>query len=514
MDAGIGSWLAIRAAQNGTKIALVDGPSGARTTYAELQQRSVELAGSLFRAGVRQGDRVALLSTNRPAFMEVVFGVAKLGAILVPLNYRLSPAELAYMLADSGAGTLFVSPDLADLAAKALQHDDVRVSRTIELGSASTAHEPLPDFVTEGEFCGADVAERDVCMIMYTSGTTGRPKGAMLTHGNMLWNAINILSAEGGLLHSDITLSVAPLFHIGGMGAFMLPSLYLGCTVVIIGQFDPVQALEIMERERVSVTFMVPAMWSAIMHTRQIESFDSSNIRYVHSGGAPCPIPILRFFRERGWPFFEAFGMTETSPTCTVLGAGHTISHAGSIGRPLQHVECRIVDDTDQEVADETAGELLIRGRNVFIGYWGMPRESAAALRGGWFHTGDLAKRDGDGFITLVDRKKDMIISGGENVYPIEVERVLTEHPHVADVAVIGVPSEQWGETVMAVIVAKENSAPDPDELIEFCRCHLARYKAPRQVKLVSELPRNATGKLLKRVLRECYAGTEVQLYR
>lgn len=503
MDAGIGGWIVRHAQQRGDKAALIDGPTGALTTYAELEQRTGDLAASLYHAGVRRGDRIALLSTNSPAFMEAVFAVARLGAILVPLNYRLAADELGYILQDSGAMMLFVSPELTDAAGAALDLPAIPVRRTVVLGPATARFESVDDFVTDEPFHGADVAERDVCMIMYTSGTTGHPKGAMLTHENMLWNAVNMLSAGEGLRRTDVTLSAAPLFHIGALGIFTLPLLYTGGTVATVGQFDPAQTLEIMQREQVTVMFLVPAMWAAVMRTPGVEDFDARHIRCAISGGSPCPLPVIRFFRDKGWRFMEGFGLTETAPVSTVLEADHVTDKAGSIGRPVMHEQCRIVDDADRDVTDDTIGELLIRGPNVFVGYWGKPRETAQALRGGWFYTGDLARRDAEGFISIVDRKKDMVISGGENIYPVEVERVLIEHDAVTDVAVIGVPDDKWGETVMAVIVAESDSSPDPQALIAFCRERLAGYKTPKHVEIVDELPRNATGKLLKRTLRQ-----------
>ena len=519
MDQGIGGWISARAMRNGAAVALVDGGSGQRTTYTELEERTNALAGALYRSGVRHGDRVALLATNSPTFLEVVFAVAKAGAVCVPLNFRLSPAELSYILSDSGAATLFVSAGLAKLATAALAGEGVRVTRTIALSTTEEdahPHESLTAFVDEADadFYGADVSERDLCMIMYTSGTTGRPKGAMLTHSNMLWNAINMISAGEGLLSSDVTLSAAPLFHIGAMGIFTLPLIYLGGTVVTIEQFDPAVTLEIMQRERATVMFLVPVMWSALTRCPEIDTFDPSHLRWVISGGSPCPIPVLEFFGQRGWTLMEGFGLTETAPTCTVLDAEHVLEKAGSIGRAVRHVECRLVDEGDRDVAVGDVGELLLRGRNVFIGYWGLPQQTAQALRGGWFYTGDLGRVDHDGFITLVDRKKDMIISGGENVYPIEVERVLTEHPQVADVAVIGLPDAKWGETVMAVIVPEPDAEVDGPALIEWCRHRLAHFKAPRSIEVVAELPRNATGKLLKRTLREQYTGSTTSLHR
>jgi fatty-acyl-CoA synthase len=259
---------------------------------------------------------------------------------------------------------------------------------------------------------------------------------------------------------------------------------------------------------------MVPAMWAALSEAPDFDRHDLSCIQFVLCGGAPCPIPVIEFYRGHGWSFLEGFGMTEASPNTLLLDGEFVISHAGSVGRPFMHVDVRIVDGEDHDVAIGQVGELVLRGPNLFAGYWGLPAETAEAMRGGWFHTGDLGRADQDGFVTLVDRKKDMIISGGENVYPIEVEQVLFRHPGVADVAVIGAPDERWGETVVAVVVAVSGARPDGDELIAHSRENLAHFKCPRRVEFVAELPRTATGKVLKRELRRLYTGSDTTVHR
>jgi fatty-acyl-CoA synthase len=311
-----------------------------------------------------------------------------------------------------------------------------------------------------------------------------------------------------------VTLSVAPLFHIGALGIYSLPLLYLGGTVVTIDRFDPEVTLELMDREGVTVQFLVPTMWNAVMHSPRISQFDASRIRWVMTGGAPCPLSVITFFTERGWPFLEGFGLTETSPTCTVMDSRRVLDKAGSVGRPLRHVECRVVADDGSDVRDGRPGELLVRGPNVFSGYWQLPDATSSALADGWFHTGDVAVRDNEGFYTIVDRKKDMIITGGENVYPVEVERVLTDMPDLADVAVIGVPDETWGERVLAVVVPEPGGTVEPDDVVAFCRDRLAHYKCPRRVEFVDQVPRNATGKILKGVLRAEFGGTAAALTR
>jgi fatty-acyl-CoA synthase len=350
---------------------------------------------------------------------------------------------------------------------------------------------------------------------MYTSGTTGVPKGAVLTHDNMLWNAVNMLSAGPGIASTDVTIAAAPLFHIGALGLSALPLLYAGGTVVVVPSFDPAGFLDLLAAERVTTQFLVPAMWAALTRVPDLGDRAFPALRWAISGGAPCPLPVIERFLALGWTFTEGFGMTELSPAALFLDTADVVTHAGSVGRPFLHVDARLLDDVGQDVGVGEVGELVLRGPTVFAGYWNRPAETAEVMRAGWFHSGDLGVRDAQGFVTLVDRRKDMIITGGENVYPVEVEQVLHRHPGVGDVAVVGVGDPQWGESVVAVVVAADPGAPPAaEELIAFTRERIAHFKAPRRVEFVDELPRNATGKLLKRVLRERFAGSAAAVSR
>ena len=512
MDRGIGQWVTKRAFLNGQRTAFVGGDTS--FTFSDVEQRTNQVAASLLRLGVRKGDRVAVLLVNSVEFMEVLLGCAKIGAITVPINVRLASPEIGYILADSGADVFVFHEQLAEAAVGALVEPGVRVRHSVQVGGAAADGEIFyPDLLTSGapEPLDSDVDGRDPAFIMYTSGTTGRPKGVILTHDNLLWNAVNVLSTEQGVHGSDVTVAVAPMFHIGGLGVHTLPLLYVGGTSVILPSFDPVATLRAMAENRTTVQFMVPAMWSALTQVPNFDSYDLSALRMAMGGGAPVPLTIIDFMRQRGVPFTEGFGMTETAPMVSVLDAANVTTRAGSIGRVAMHVDARIVDADDRDVPVDTVGELLVRGPNVFVGYWMKPEATAEAFRGGWFHTGDLGRIDADGYITLVDRKKDMIISGGENVYPIEVEQVLFRHSGVLDAAVIGGPDEKWGECVVAVVVADPTAeqVPGADELIAWCRERLAHFKCPREVHLMAELPRNATGKLLKTELRKRFTGVE-----
>jgi acyl-CoA synthetase (AMP-forming)/AMP-acid ligase II len=508
-------WPTRRAFLSGDRTALISGDR--RISYSELDRRTDQLARAFREQGLRQGDRVAGLLVNSTAFLETMLATAKLGAVFVPMNVRLAPPEVSYLLADSGADAFVWSAPLAPVARAALTGDGVRVRTRVmvdgELGDGEVDFEQL---LSSGEprAVGTDVAGSDLSCLMYTSGTTGRPKGAMLTHDNHLWNVVNTLSFGRGLRETDVTVTVAPMFHIGGLGVHTLPLLYVGGTNAIFPSFDPAQTLAAMAAERATVQFMVPAMWAALTAVPDFDSHDLSALELAVTGGAPCPLPVLEFFQGKGLPFQEGFGMTETAPLVSVLDADHVKEKAGSIGRAAFHVDARIVDENDRDVPTHDVGELVVRGPNVFTGYWGRPDATAEAFRGGWFHTGDLGRMDEEGFITLVDRKKDMIITGGENVYPIEVEQVLYRHPAVREVAVVGIPDPRWGETPVAVVALMDGAQLTADDLLGYARERLAHFKCPTRMEIVPELPRNATGKVLKTTLRKEFGGRAESVQR
>ncbi|HEY3681888.1 MAG TPA: long-chain fatty acid--CoA ligase [Streptosporangiaceae bacterium] len=509
MDHGIGHWATRQAFLAGDRVALVSGER--QITYAEFDARTSALARALVGLGVRRFDRVALLAPNSPEFMETLFACAKLGAICVPVNFRLGPSEIAHILADSGADTLVTHTEFAETAARAAAEPGVRLRHTLAFGGpAPEGALPYADVLASGDRATLEmaVAEGDVHAIMYTSGTTGRPKGAMLTHANTIANARNASMMGRGLNADDVTVTAAPMFHIGGLGVHSLPFVQLGAANVVHARFDPAAMLADMARHRVTVQFLVPAMWAAVMRVPDFDAYDLSALKLAVSGGAPTPLTVIDFFQAHGIPFQEGFGMTETAPAVSMLDADHVKEKAGSIGRPLFHVEARIVDPADRDCPADTVGELVLRGANIFAGYWMLPEATAEAFRGGWFHTGDLGRVDDDGYITLVDRKKDMIITGGENVYPVEVEQVLYRCDGVAEAAVIGLPDDHWGESVTAVVALEADASPDADALIAYARDRLAHFKCPNRVEFVDALPRNATGKVLKTELRRRYGGS------
>ncbi|MDI3326927.1 MAG: o-succinylbenzoate--CoA ligase [Alicyclobacillaceae bacterium] len=500
MASGIGRWLTRREEWSGNKLALIYGER--RLTYRELNRRVNRLANALNEMGVRQGDRVAGLLPNGNEILEIMFACAKLGAIFVPVNFRLTAEEVRYVLEDSASRSFFYHRSLAPVA-EPLRETCPQILHRVCVGGEGPGeieYESLLERASDAE-PDRDVSLEQVHLMMYTSGTTGKPKGAMLTHANTTWNVVNTLGRLP-VTDEEVTLTVAPLFHIGAMNILTTPVLYRGGTVVIHDRFDPVQVLETIEREKITSLFMVPSMWLALLQVPGVDRYDLRSLRLAVSGGAPCPIPVIERFQERGVPFFEGYGMTETSPSVCILEGTDALRKRGSVGKPLMHVDVRIVDDAGRDVPVGEVGELLVRGPTVTIGYWNRPAETREALRGGWLHTGDLARMDDEGFLYIVDRKKDMIISGGENVYPAEVEQVLYRHPKIREVAVVGAPDEKWGETVKAVVALKEGETITLEEIQRFCEGKLARYKVPRLLEIVDALPRNAAGKVLKTALR------------
>ncbi|MFG2497600.1 long-chain fatty acid--CoA ligase [Streptomyces sp. NPDC048441] len=500
---GIGSWPARRARKTPHRTAFRYEDS--TISYGELHTRTTQLARALRESGVRRGDRIAYLGPNHPAFLETFFAAGMLGAVFVPLNTRLAAPELAHQLTDSGAGTLVHAPahtqaavQLHDLAPAVRTYVEVGPAYAELLATAAAGTDPLDEPVT-GD---------DVSIIMYTSGTTGRPKGAMLTHANLTWNAVNVL-VDADLTSDTIALVTAPLFHTAGLNMLTLPVLLKGGTCVLVESFDADATLGLVERHGVTAMFGVPTMYEQMVRRPRWRTADLASLRVLMCGGAPVPAPLIAAYAERGLVFQQGYGMTEASPGVLFLDAEHAVSKAGSAGVPHFFTDVRVVrpDLTDADPGE--AGEVLVRGPHVMPGYWGLPQESAAVFADGWLRTGDAARQDADGYVTIADRLKDMIISGGENIYPAEVESALLAHPDVVDCAVIGVPDEKWGEVPRAVIVAREGAAPEPDALLASLVGHLAKYKIPKSLVVAAELPRTASGKLRKPELRRRYGSRQ-----
>ncbi|TDV55389.1 fatty-acyl-CoA synthase [Actinophytocola oryzae] len=468
------------------RVAVVHGNE--TLTYRMLHERATRVAHALTALGVGGGDRIAYLGPNEPAFLETLFGTGMIGGIFVPLNTRLAPPELAYILADSGTKVLVHAPSHAERAA-ALQVPRVLDRETYERLLAEAPTTPVDE----------PVDEDDVALVMYTSGTTGRPKGAALSHANIHWNTVNLL-IDVDLAGDEVTLVNAPMFHVAALNQTVLPTLLKGGRVVL-DSFDPVRTLATIAHHRVTYLFGVPAMFQAVAATPEWRDADLSSVRTMICGGAPVPGRVTTTYQERGMVFLQGYGLTESSPSALFLRAAES-DRVGSAGTPCFFTDVRIVDADGEDVRPGEPGEVILRGPNVMTGYWGKPDETAAVLSpDGWLRTGDVAVADEEGFLYIRDRIKDVIISGGENIYPAEVEDVLHRHPAVTDCAVIGVADERWGEVGRAIVVAKEKVTPE--ELLTFLDGQIARYKIPRSVVFADTLPRTASGKLRKSTLRE-----------
>jgi fatty-acyl-CoA synthase len=485
---------------------------GVSTTWGELDDRMRRLATGLSARGVVKGDRVAVLMTNRPEFVEAVLAANLLGAIAVPVNFRLAAQEVTYLLADSGATVLITDAMLASLASIASKAAG-RSVRIIVTGLDPSNDDDVESY--EGILAGTDpgppeaeIDERDIALIMYTSGTTGLPKGAMLTHLNLLMQTITAIRTSRLFRDDEIGLINVPLFHIAGIGN-LLPALLAGTTTVIMptAPFTAGSTLDVVESEGVTAMFLVPAQWQ-VLCAHPDAARRTGSLRKISWGAAPATATLLEAMAKT-FPHAEIislFGQTEMSPVTTSLPSEDAIRKIGSVGKPVATVDIRIVDDFMNDVTPGEVGEIVYRGPTVMAGYWNNPVATAEAFAGGWFHSGDLVRQDDEGFIYVVDRKKDMIISGGENVYSAEIENVLAGHPGIADVAVIGARHERWGETPVAVVVPADPAGPPTlDELTGWLRDRLASYKKPTALVLVDELPRSAAGKVLKHELRSKY---------
>ncbi|MEU2198910.1 long-chain-fatty-acid--CoA ligase [Isoptericola sp. NPDC019482] len=479
---------------------------GEVTTWAHAARHMDTLAAALQRRGVGFGDRVLLLTLNHPLVVETVFAINRLGAIAVPVNIRLSPAEVAYIVDDADADVVVVDQPLVPLVTAARAITD-RLRRVLVAGEASDDQESLADLLAEpvDGFVAPDVPEDTTCLIMYTSGTTGRPKGAMLDHLNLAAQSLTCIRVNEIVDESDIAYLTAPLFHIAGLGSISA-NFIVGIPTVMhpLGAFDPEALVDAWEREGATIVFNVPQQWQAICAVPGIRERDL-RLRVISWGAAPASDTVLRAMSDT---FPDAlnvavFGQTELSPITCALRGEDALRKLGSVGRPIPTVQARVVDAELNDVPPGTVGEIVYRGPNLMKGYWRKPAETAAAFDGGWFHSGDLVRQDEDGFVWVVDRLKDMIISGGENVYCAEVENALFAHPRIAAAAVYGRPDERWGEVPVAAVVLTPGDPLGLEELQAWLGDSLARFKQPKDLVVVDAIPTNASGKVNKVALRE-----------
>jgi len=502
MRINIGGILTKRAFMTPDREALVC--ESIRRTYRQLNGRANRLANAMKALGVGHGDRVGILALNEPEYFDMYFGLGKIGAILVPINHRLAGPEIEYILSDCDAKVLVFGKEFAEVV------DSIR--NDIPPRDLIAVFDDPPEWAKSYESVIGEASDEepeeeggddDTLTILYTSGTTGRPKGAQLTHGYYFWNSVNLMSTLG-MNVGETTMIALPLFHIGALAG--PPWLvHGGGKAVLLRSLDPKRFLELIEEEKVNGFGSVPQLLDFLKLVPDFEKYDWGSIKVILVYAAPCPVALIEEYAKAGIEVRQLYGLTECN-TATVLDAENALTKVGSCGKPFFHTEVRVVDEEGKDVGPEVKGEVLLRAPNMMSGYWNRPEETEAALKDGWLHTGDVGRLDEEGFLYIMDRKKDMIISGGENIYPAEIEDSLRHNPKILDVGVIGYPHEKWGEAVMAVVSVKEGEELTEAELLEWCQGRIGKFKIPKKVVFTETIPRTPTGKILKRVLRDEYA--------
>lgn len=512
-------WLTLRKARElfPDKVAVVD--SDRSFTYARTGERVDSLARFFQARAIQPRDRISILEVNSSAFLETYYAAAGVGAILNPLNYRLAPKEIAYILRDSGSRWLVAGSRFASLVEGVL-NEDTPLEGILWIGESPSFSEMIASYEYDealgthtGRFQPVAIREDDVAHLYYTSGTTGRPKGVMLTHKNVCLHALGTI-AELKLTDSDIWGHIAPMFHLADAWAAFAITWVGGCHVMV-AQFEPQAVMTTIEKERITLSNMIPTMLNLMIKHPKVAEFDFSSLRVILSGGAPIAPEVVRSIMEAfGCDYIQTYGMTETSPYLTFsiikqhlrdLPPEDQFTYKSKTGRPFMGVDLKVVDENGDPVAadEKQVGEIWVRGDTVTPGYWNLEQETAQAFSNGWLKTGDLAVVDSEGYVNIVDRKKDMIVTGGENVYSTEVENVLYMHPKVLEAAAFGVPDEKWGEAVSAAVVLKKSESATEEEIIRFCKEHQAAYKAPKTIVFLEELPKTGSGKIYKKALRE-----------
>jgi len=510
MRNNLGLLLAKRAFLNPAREAYVDSHSDERLTFAELDARCNRLANAFLGAGIEPGERVGLLLMNSAEFMESFFALAKVGAVVVPLNWRLVPDELEFILKDSGTRRLIYGDEFLETVAELhARGDKTDVAQWLQVaGPEGLAYfaESYETFRDAGSDAAPAVAgeDDDMLYIMYTSGTTGLPKGVVHSHASAIWGILTI-AATVDYQDGDRYLAALPMFHVGALTPLAV-NVYKGATSVVMRAFDPTLAWQLIEREKITTGLMVPAMLNFMLQSGGHERFDYATVRWIMTGAAPVPVALTRQYADLGIGVLQVYGLTESCGPACVMDSENALARPESTGKAFFHTEVQVVRDNGEPCDPGEAGEVVVRGAHVMREYWNRPEATAETLKNGWLHTGDVAVMDEDGFVAIQDRIKDMIISGGENVYPAEIEGVLSSHPQIVEAAVIGLPSEKWGESPLAIVV-RNDEALTAAEVLEFCRGKLAGYKRPQAVEFVDEIPRNPSGKILKRVLREQFPG-------
>ncbi|WP_147531647.1 long-chain-fatty-acid--CoA ligase [Bacillus marasmi] len=503
------------------KVAMIDGDKS--FTYSQFASRTAKLKNSLARLGVKKGDRVAALLLNEYRYLEIMYGTTALGGIIVPLNTRLSADEISFILNDAEVEVLYIHPEfithLSEIKqkVKGLRHvilveDEANWSMKVQEGFLH--YEELLNEQPDHKLSFGEINEEDVAGLYYTGGTTGRSKGVMLTHKNIVNNAYHSMLYYSVLKEDDIYLHAAPMFHLAD-GAATFSITLLGATHTFVRSFTPQGVLEVIKATKVTSSLLVPTMINLLLNMPEFDKPHTNSLRTIIYGASPMSVSVLQKGLEKleNVQFWQAYGMTEAAPILTLLhgkdhildGSEVKIKRLAAAGRPVPGVEMKVVTPDGTEAAVGEVGQFVAKGPNIMKGYWNLPEETANALRDGWYYTGDLGYRDKDYYFYCVDRAKDMIITGGENVYSVEVEQIISQLPEVLECAVVGIPDEKWGESIRAVVALKKSNSLSVEEIISFCRQKLANYKVPKSVEFVSELPKSGAGKILKRNLREKY---------
>ena len=501
----VGEWVTKRTLSYPERLFLKE-EDGREFNNRTFNERVNRMAHALADLGIVKGERVAALMLNSSEFLEIFFACGKTGAIMVPVNFRLAVPELIYILKDSAPHALVYSSDFAEKV-QAIKAAGLPMEHYFRHGGDKLAEDPpIADFAArfsaDEPVPVREVTDNDPLFIMYTSGTTGDPKGAVLTHGNILFGAIHSLVGYG-VNHTYKSLVVAPLFHIGGLVASATPVIYAGGSLVLQSFYNASEVIKLIQREKINYMFAVPVMFQVMTKSEEWDKADFSHVHYFISGGAPIPTPIIRMYQEeKGVYFVQGYGMTEAGRLTSLL-LEDSIRKAGSVGKELFHLQLRIVDKNDRDVAPGEAGEIIVKGPNVFTQYWNKPKETAEAIRDGWFHTNDMGRRDEEGFVYVIGRKQELIISSGENIYPAEVERVIQALPQVREAAAVAMPDETRGEVVAAFVMLHEGQQITEDELTHALDGQIANFKIPKKVIFVTDFPRNPAGKILKRELKK-----------
>ncbi len=479
-----------------------------RWTYSDLETNANKRAQALKKQGVKKGDHVATLFNNGNEIFETFLALMKLGAVIVPLNVRLATKELHYILDFSDTDAVIYSNEFKTIMS-GLKPQLPKVKKYFECGGDSDETNYNLDRLTLDEPDlppDIDIMESDIAIMLFTAGTTGRPKGVLLSHANIMWSAVNI-GCDVEIEETYRILLVFPLYHIAAF-MILMSNLFVGCTTVTLKHFDAKRVMELIGSEKINRMSFPPTVWNFILQLPDLKTYDTGSVRAISSGSAILPLEtkqaLIKLFPNA--KIGETYGMSESSGTTTYLNNKYSLQKLSSVGKPYTNVEVRVVDDDGLDVGIGTAGEIICRGPNIMTGYYKQPRETSRTIKNGWLYTGDMGRWDEDGFLYIVDRKKDMIISGGENIFPAEIEDVLYHHPKILEASVIGLPDSQWGERVHAIVALKPGEKMTPEEVINYCKSHIASFKKPKSIAFVDQLPRSPVGKVLKRELRLQYS--------